>query len=126
MRLRIDDSCPAAIAHLFVHDEAMAAVVCAPIHDSTGQLLELAPGEHRLELPLGQLDLNAGKYSFVISIQDAATHVTLVRAQGVRPFGVFADRTHWGKIVRPVVAKALDVRARAAKLCVDSDATARS
>jgi len=123
MRLRINASCPAAHAHLFIHDEAMAPIVCTPIHDSTGHMLALAPGEHRLELPLGKLDLNAGKYSFVISVQDAATNVSLIRAQGLRPFRVFADRTHWGKVVRPVVARTIEVPAKAAVLCAGNPAT---
>jgi lipopolysaccharide transport system ATP-binding protein len=103
LRLQVDGPRRAARVHLFIHDEAAAPIVCTPIHDRTGELLELPPGEHRLELPLGTLDLNAGKYSFVLSVQDSEDGVSLTRTQGLRPFRVFADKTHWGKVVRPVV-----------------------
>lgn len=122
MRVRINASSPAAHAHLFIHDEAMAPIVCTPILNSTAGMLALEPGEHRLELPLGKLDLNAGKYSFVVSVQDAATGVSLIRAQGLRPFRVFADRTHWGKVVRPAVAKTLEAPAKASTVCTGKPA----
>lgn len=103
LRLQVDGPRTAAQAHLYIHDEAMAAVVCTPIHGSDGRLLDLPPGEHRLELSLGHIDLNAGKYSFVVAVRDAESRISLARTQGLQPFRVFADLTYWGKVVRPVV-----------------------
>jgi len=109
--LRMQVNGPRACAHasLFIMDETMVPLVCVPIHDAYSQMLCLPPGEHLLEIPLGIIDLNAGKYSFVVSILDANTSIGLARVQGLRPFRVFSDRTQWGKIVRPAVPKFRDI-----------------
>lgn len=103
LRVRIDG--PRAGAHVlvFIHDETMAPLVCVPIQNADGGMLLLSPGEHALEIPLGIVDLNAGKFNFVIGIRDASTSISLARVEGLRPFRVFSDRTQWGKIVRPAV-----------------------
>ena len=69
------------------------------------KLLPISAGLHRLEIPLGEVDLNAGKYSFVIGIRDAGTAAILRRVQGLCPFRVLSRTTHWGRIVRPVMLK---------------------
>jgi len=104
--LRIQVDGPRACAHacLFIDDEAMMQVVCTPIHDAHSEMLCLPPGEHLLEIPLGIIELNAGKYSFMVAIFDA-TSFSLARVQGLRPFRVFSGRREWGKIVRPAVAQ---------------------
>jgi len=109
LRMQVDG--PRACAHvwLYIHDEAMAPLVCIPIHDASSRMLALRPGEHLLEVPLGIVELNAGKYSFVVGILDADTSIVLARVGGVRPFRVLADQTHWGKIVRPAVPKTASV-----------------
>ena len=109
LQLRVDGTNRAADAHLFIHDEGMAPIVCIPLHGGDGKLLNLKPGEHTLELQLGAIDLNAGKYSFVMSVRDADSLVSLVRTQGLQPFRVFADTTQWGKVVRPAVPRLLGV-----------------
>ena len=103
LRIQVDE--PRACAHVLVtiHDEAMEPLVCTPIHDANSQMLCLSSGEHLLEIPLGIIELNAGKYNFVVGILDANTSVVLSRVEGLRPFRVFSDQTHWGKIVRPAV-----------------------
>jgi len=103
LRMHVDG--PRACAHAFltIHDEAMAPLVCTPIQDADSRMLCLSSGEHLLEIPLGVVELNAGKYNFVVAIVDANTSVVLTRVEGLRPFRVFSDRTHWGKIVRPAV-----------------------
>lgn len=103
LRMQVDGPRACAHASLYIMDETMAPLVCTPIHDACSQMLCLPPGEHLLEIPLGIIELNAGKYNFVVSIWDANTSITLARGEGLRPFRVFSDQTHWGKIVRPAV-----------------------
>ncbi|QBQ54490.1 ABC transporter ATP-binding protein [Nitrosococcus wardiae] len=103
LRVRVDGPRRGAHVSLFIHDETMAPVVCTPIYDADSRMLCLSPGEHHLEIPLGIIDLNAGKYSFVVAIRDVKTSISLARVQGLRSFRVFSERTHWGKIVRPAI-----------------------
>ncbi len=42
-----------AHAWLYIHDESMTPLVCAPIHDAYSRMLCLPPGEHLLDIPLG-------------------------------------------------------------------------
>lgn len=105
LRMRVDG--PRACAHvlLAIEDQALSTLVCIPIHDAYSQILCLPPGEHLLEIPLGIIDLNFGKYTFVVEIFDTNTSIILARVDCLRPFRVFSDQTHWGKIVRPAVAQ---------------------
>jgi lipopolysaccharide transport system ATP-binding protein len=103
LTVRLDAECSKANLLVYVHDEAMTPLVCMPVLDVDRDLLSISTGHHRFEIPLGQIDLNAGKYSFVIGVRDAATSAILTRVQGLLPFRVLADTTHWGRIVRPAV-----------------------
>jgi lipopolysaccharide transport system ATP-binding protein len=105
LRLHIHGSASAAQLSLFIHDEALTPIVCIPVVDETGEPLALAPGEWRLRVPLGPLELNAGKYSFVVAVRDASTRIALCRVQGVCPFRIYAARSEWGKVVRPSHAR---------------------
>lgn len=105
LHLRVDEPTTGVQVVLYIHDDAMAPLVCTPVQDQESQLICLPPGEHVLEVPLGVIDLNAGKYSFVISLRDAQTSVSLSRVQGLKAFRVFSDHTHWGKVVRPSVPR---------------------
>jgi lipopolysaccharide transport system ATP-binding protein len=103
--LRVTGQQTCAHAWLYIHDESMTPVVCAPIQDASSHMLCLPPGEHLLDIPLGFMELNAGKYSFVVAILDANTSIVLTRVAGLRPFRVLSDRTYWAKIVRPAVTQ---------------------
>ncbi len=101
LRVRIDGPRAGAEVTVFIHDEAMAPLVCIPTFGDDSRPLTLPPGEHLLEMPLGALDLNGGKYSFVVGISDSSSSISLARAQGLRPFRAFSGQTQWGRIVRP-------------------------
>lgn len=108
--LRIGARDRPATVSLFVHDEALMPVVCTPLSESSGRAATFGPGDHELEVSLGTIDLNAGKYSIVVSVQDVETRVSLARVQGLSPFRVYSERKHWGKIVRPAVPRRLGGR----------------
>lgn len=103
LQFQLDQKCSGAHVLLYIHDEAMAPLVCTPIFNAKSDLLHLPPGFHHLEISLGKMELNAGKYSFVIGIREAETSLSLARVQGLRPFRIFSEKTYWGKIVRPAV-----------------------
>ena len=90
---------------LYIHDEALSPVVCVPVLDDTGNPLTLKPGNWRIRVPLGALELNAGKYSFVLAVRDDQSMVALCRIQGIFPFRIFASKSYWGKVVRPSRAR---------------------
>lgn len=92
-----------ATVRVFVEDEGMSPVVCLPVESNPGRPWLVQNGEWSVELDLGRCELNAGKYSVMIAVSDAESSVVMVRAQGLTPFRVASEQTHWGKIVRPAV-----------------------
>jgi len=105
--LRIKVRGPRHGVHVLINvlDQAMSPVISTPIRETEAKMLCVPPGESRLEIPLWEIDLNSGKYSFVVSIKDADTSITLARAQGLRPFIISIEETYWGKIVRPAIVR---------------------
>jgi lipopolysaccharide transport system ATP-binding protein len=106
LQLSVDiaPSCPRSNIHVYISDESMTPLVCFPIMDKSGKLRVFQPGFQSIEVPLGQIDLTAGKYSFTVTISTADSKRVLLRAQGLSEFRVSADVANWGKVVRPVVA----------------------
>jgi hypothetical protein len=88
-----------------IQDAALAAVLSIPVMDVQGQIIELPPGEHTLRVPLGVMELNAGRYSFVIGVREVRLNTNLCRHQGIGPFRVHAERVHWAKLVRNSVSE---------------------
>lgn len=86
---------------LVIRDDSLSAIISSPLHDKNGRM-HFPPGEYHLVIPFGELDLNAGKYSFNITITNAATLIISARIQGICPFRVIANENFWGKIMRPV------------------------
>jgi lipopolysaccharide transport system ATP-binding protein len=88
----------------FIIDEAATPVISLPVTDEARQARLFESGDWRVEIPLGALELNAGRYAFVLAVRDAETSTILVRSEGQAPFTVVADHAHWGHLVRPVSA----------------------
>lgn len=101
LELALDEICRAAEVLVYIHDEAMAPLMCFPVHDAASRMLLLGPGRHRLVIPLGPMELNSGKYSFVVGVRDPETHTVFARVQGLHPFRVFSEAAYWGRLVRP-------------------------
>jgi lipopolysaccharide transport system ATP-binding protein len=118
IRLKVD-SAEAAEVTLVLADESLSPVVSSPMLGPDSGLLSLPPGEHTLRVPLWQVDLNRGRYSFVVGVRGATTRTTLARVQGLMPFRVAADFTAWGKVVRPVSAALLDKRTAAVTATIE-------
>lgn len=103
LRLHLDEVPGGANVFLNIHDEAMAPLICMPLQDSDGRMLLISSGDHQIEIRLGILELNAGKYSFVVVIRMADSGVVMARVQGLCPFRILSTFTYWGKIVRPAI-----------------------
>ena len=99
--LALDETCGAAEVLLYIHDEAMAPLMCFPVQDTGSRMLQLGSGRHRLVIPLGPMELNSGKYSFVVGVRDPETHTVFTRVQGLHPFRILSEATYWGRLVRP-------------------------
>jgi lipopolysaccharide transport system ATP-binding protein len=105
LRLQIDEPRTGAVPNIAIHDEGMMALVHIPLLDGDSRVLILPPGEHVLEVPLGNIELNTGKYSFVAGVLDPKGSIVLGRVQGLRPFRVLSKYAAFGKVVRPAVAQ---------------------
>jgi homopolymeric O-antigen transport system ATP-binding protein len=105
LRVRVDGARAGVVPNLAIHDEAMFALMHIPLVDADSRILMLPPGEHTLEIPLGDIELNTGKYSFVAGVLDPKGSIVLARMQGLRPFRVYSNHVAFGKIVRPAVAR---------------------
>jgi lipopolysaccharide transport system ATP-binding protein len=105
LRVQVDGPRASAAPNLAIHDEAMLALIHIPLVDADSRTLLLPPGEHVLEIPLGEIELNTGKYSFVAGVLDPNGSIVLGRVQGLRPFRVSSRYAAFGKIVRPAVAQ---------------------
>ena len=82
---------------IYIVDQAQNPVVCYP-----GISTEWQAGTASMRLPLGQVELNAGRYSIVVVAAGAEDGVCLCRAQGLTPFFVQADKFEWAAVVRRI------------------------
>ena len=98
----------AAEVNVYVMDGAMTPIICHPVNDKTESKLVLGPGNHHLRLSVGNVDLNAGMYSFTIVVSSTRNNMALARLQGAAPFRVYACKSSWGSVVRPVCALTAD------------------
>lgn len=103
IHLKVAGAIAGAKIALEVHSVARMPVITFPIHEqNNSKPICLPPGEYRLNIPLGKIELNSGKYSFVAGIINVESEDVLLRAQGLCPFRVSASRCYWGSVVRHV------------------------
>ncbi len=92
---------------LFVDDATMSNLLAVPVKDGNGAYIALGAGIHTLRIPVGRLELNAGRYSFMVYLRDASDQTGLCRHQGLLPFSVHAERVFWSRFVREGVSEQL-------------------
>ena len=107
LRLQINNGYRGAYIALYIHDQARNPVITFPVRNHQGEAVLFKPGGHAVEIPLGPLDLNSGKYSLAVGVRDADSAVVMAHAEGFAPFRICADWSPVGKIVRPVVPSLL-------------------
>lgn len=87
---------------LLIRDESQTPIIAVPLLDER-ERIKLPRGELQLGIPLGNIELNSGKYSFVVFIWDIQTEQILARTQGICPFRVLAEKNYVAKLVRPAM-----------------------
>jgi lipopolysaccharide transport system ATP-binding protein len=93
--------------HFTITNESMGAAACFPVHDTNCLPKAFQSGRHRIRVDLGKIELRSGKYDIVAILYDASSKQILQRVQGLAPFCVIDDKTHWGQVVRVVSASPL-------------------
>jgi hypothetical protein len=91
--------------NLVIRDGAMAPVITLPLYKIREGKTLSSPGDYLLEIELGKVELNGGKYSFVVYMRDSKSGINLGRVEGVCPFQVVASSHYYSRIVRPVVGQ---------------------
>lgn len=86
-----------------IDDEAAAQVITCPLVDEKGDPIEYGKGRYKLQVDLGRMELNSGKYSILVGASGSRSQKSLMRSQGNSPFRVIAQTNAWSKIVRPIV-----------------------
>lgn len=108
--LSFNEWLPSHVVHLQIDDQTTAPVMCFPdlpacLGNRSGNQAQV-----HYKVPLGKIELNAGRYSLVIAVVDDAMKC-LARLQGALTFTVFSDKIRWGTIVRRVESPHVEGRA---------------
>ena len=85
---------------LYVLDQALNPVMCFP--DIPHGWQPVGNGFHHgsFQIPMGKMELNAGRYSMIVLLQERSTEKYLTRVQGLAPFSIRADTVHWASVIR--------------------------
>ncbi len=100
--LRLKLTCPRTMIRVAILDEAATPAIAFRVHGSNDELAEFRARQTRVTVPLGVLDLNAGKFDVLIAVQDVETKRILARVQGCCPFAVEGVPDTYAKVVRTV------------------------
>jgi lipopolysaccharide transport system ATP-binding protein len=104
--LELDAHVDSANLHFTIINEAMMAAACFPVQDESGRPQIFPSGKHQVRIDLGRMELRAGKYDFIAIVRDGTSRQIMQRIQGLVPFRVIDEKTHWGQIIRPAHASA--------------------
>jgi lipopolysaccharide transport system ATP-binding protein len=72
------------------------------------QEFTLKKGDNTFSIKLGALELNSGKYSFMVSLSDPITNDCHLRLDNQCPFFVSADKMRWGNVIRSTRVKTIN------------------
>jgi lipopolysaccharide transport system ATP-binding protein len=90
----------AAYLEVYLHTVSVIPVVGSTIVNQEGNKICLPPGEHELDIDLGTIDLNAGKYPLMIAVADLESQKALCRIEGHASLTVKKDTVDWGFLSR--------------------------
>ncbi len=86
---------------IYIMDNSISPVICYYASSQTSHPLnKISKGLTKLRVNLGSLELNAGRYSFVLTVTDPLARQSLTRVQGICPFRIRANDVQWGQFVR--------------------------
>lgn len=98
----VDPECKAARINIQIMDQGLDPVVFLVAASGGLSWQGVSPGSYRIQINMGAIDLNAGNYSLVISVEDLNSGIRLVRLQGFGRFRVISNLVHWARVIRPV------------------------
>jgi hypothetical protein len=106
VKFTVDLNAPGRTAKILLSilDESNTGIIYFSVKDAVGNDLIFGEGKHRLNVPIGMLDLNGGRYSFLVAIVDSETNSVLLRQQGIYPFQIGGATFTNAKIVRPTIS----------------------
>jgi lipopolysaccharide transport system ATP-binding protein len=90
---------------LYIMSQSLFPLICSIVKDTDGEKKLFDPGEHQIELDLGSLDFNAGKYPLTITANDASNHKFLIRDEGRATITITNEEVNWGFLRRDLVAE---------------------
>jgi lipopolysaccharide transport system ATP-binding protein len=91
--------------YLQVNDQVTTPVMCFPkVPSGHSSPSPSGTGGVSYRIPLGKVELNSGRYSFVIAVGHVDDNRCLCRLQGAGSFLVHADKVYWGTVVRHLQA----------------------
>ena len=96
----LDPECENALFSIHIMDQGLEPIVALVASESGTSSFAISPALYRVRIELGKIDLNVGKYSLVISIENADSRIRLARIQGFGKFRVISELMHWGRVVR--------------------------
>lgn len=81
---------------LYIMDQVSTPIICYPGIEPERNHANNDDSLISMRLPIGRLDLNAGRYSCVVAITSLKDGACLCRHEGIAPFDVVADQIRWG------------------------------
>lgn len=90
---------------LAILDESTSGVIYFQVKDETDSERIFEVGKYKLNIYMGALDLNGGKYSLLIALFDADSNAVVLRKEGICPFQISGATYTNAKIVRTAVAR---------------------
>ncbi|MDH3375800.1 MAG: ABC transporter ATP-binding protein [Gammaproteobacteria bacterium] len=107
--LRIHDSITGANLVIVIRNDAEMPIRTFPVCNSEGEDIVYSAGEYLVEIPLGPIELNSGRYAFVVAISDVSSGVILTRVQGLHQFRVVSEYNYWSPGVSPRVSRLISI-----------------
>jgi lipopolysaccharide transport system ATP-binding protein len=102
--LHIDPPNESVAVKVYIMDESLLPIIELPLTNPSGGEKTYGSGKHHLNLNMGILDLNSGKYCLTIACVKTDDNTCLMRKQGCFHFQVSAPQQGWAKVIRPIVA----------------------
>jgi lipopolysaccharide transport system ATP-binding protein len=96
----LDLKCKNSRFSIHVMDQGFEPIIAFLASKSGTLTFTMSPDFYRVRMELGKIDLNVGKYSLVISIENADSRIRLARIQGFGKFRVISESMQWGIVVR--------------------------
>ena len=97
LRFRVSETGQAVKLVIVIRDGAEVPIRTFPVLNENGNDAEFEAGEHLIEVLLGSVELNAGRYKFVVWLQENTTGVITSRVADLQPFKVYREQflEHW-------------------------------